>query len=164
MASQILAVSGVLGDGVRSRALISYAASLAGVDRPVRLCFVPTAEGDNPLVLKWFEESFGNDLAIEPSVLTLFTKPNVPDVRKHLLAQDLVWVGGGSVVNLMAVWRNLDAFSNGLGWLPWSNGVRRRVPRGCHGGTGQASLVGRGHHRKGDHATLAPRRYGLTCS
>jgi peptidase E len=116
MASQILAVSGVLGDGVRSRGLISYATSLAGVDRPVRLCFIPTAEGDNPLVLKWFAESFGNDPAIEPSVLTLFTKPNVPDVRKHLLAQDVVWVGGGSVVNL-------DAFSNGLGWLPWSNGV-----------------------------------------
>ncbi|HEY0693705.1 MAG TPA: Type 1 glutamine amidotransferase-like domain-containing protein, partial [Kribbella sp.] len=112
--------------------------------------------------LKWFAESFGNDPAIEPSVLTLFTKPNVTDVRKHLLAQDVVWVGGGSVVNLMAVWRahglpeilhecwqsgvvmagqsagslcwhvggptdsfgdNLDAFSNGLGWLPWSNGV-----------------------------------------
>jgi peptidase E len=162
MASQILAVSGVLGDGVRSRGLISYAASLAGVDRPVRLCFIPTAEGDNPLVLKWFAESFGNDPAIEPSVLTLFTKPNVTDVRKHLLAQDVLWVGGGSVVNLMAVWRahglpeilhecwrsgvvmagqsagslcwhvggptdsfgdNLDAFSNGLGWLPWSNGV-----------------------------------------
>ena len=29
----------------------------------------------------------------------------MPDVRAHLLAQDLLWVEGGSVVNLMAVWR-----------------------------------------------------------
>lgn len=166
MSMQILAVSGVLGDSARTCRLISYAASLAtspgGRDGRVRLCFVPTAEGDNPLALAWFKDAFGNDSAIEPSVLTLFPQPNVLDVRQHLLAQDVVWVGGGSVVNLMAVWRahglpdilaecwrsgvvmagqsagslcwhlggptdsfgdTLDAFSNGLGWLPWSNGV-----------------------------------------
>lgn len=164
--TQVLAVSGVLGEAVRSRRLISYAASLAaapgGRDGRVRLCFVPTAEGDHPLALRWFEDAFGNDPGIEPSVLTLYTKPNVGDVRRHLLAQDVVWVGGGSVVNLMAVWRahglpdilhecwqagvvmagqsagslcwhvggptdsfgdDLAAFTDGLGWLPWSNGV-----------------------------------------
>ena len=31
--------------------------------------------------------------------------PNVEDVEGHLLAQDAVWVGGGSVANLLAVWR-----------------------------------------------------------
>jgi peptidase E len=31
--------------------------------------------------------------------------PNVPDMRDHLLAQDVIWVGGGSVANLLAVWR-----------------------------------------------------------
>ena len=109
MPAQILAVSGVLGDGRRSRRLISYAASLAvspsGRHCRTRLCFVPTAEGDSPLVLDWFNDALGNDPGIEPSMLTLFTKPNVPDVRRHLLAQDVLWVGGGSVVNLMAVWR-----------------------------------------------------------
>jgi peptidase E len=29
----------------------------------------------------------------------------VPDVRAFLLDQDVVWVGGGSVANLLAVWR-----------------------------------------------------------
>jgi peptidase E len=29
----------------------------------------------------------------------------VDDVRAHLLAQDVIWVGGGSVANLLAVWR-----------------------------------------------------------
>jgi peptidase E len=31
--------------------------------------------------------------------------PNVVDPRKHLLGQDVVWVGGGSVANLLALWR-----------------------------------------------------------
>ena len=37
--------------------------------------------------------------------LELFTMPNVADIRAHLLAQDVIWVGGGSVANLLAVWR-----------------------------------------------------------
>jgi hypothetical protein len=105
--SQIFAISGILtGDRTRTRDLISYAVALAGLDdRPARFCFIPTAEGDNPYVLEWFEGAFGNDPAVDASTLTLFTRPNVPDVRKHLLAQDVLWVGGGSVINLMAVWR-----------------------------------------------------------
>jgi peptidase E len=39
------------------------------------------------------------------SHVSLFPMPNVPDVRAHLLRQDVIWVGGGSVVNLLAVWR-----------------------------------------------------------
>jgi hypothetical protein len=46
-----------------------------------------------------------------PSHLHLFPMPNVGDVEAHLLGQDVVWVGGGSVANLLAVWRlhGLDA-------------------------------------------------------
>jgi peptidase E len=39
------------------------------------------------------------------SHVSLFPMPNVPDVRAHLLRQDVIWAGGGSVVNLLAVWR-----------------------------------------------------------
>jgi peptidase E len=31
--------------------------------------------------------------------------PNLDDVRDHLLNQDVIWVGGGSVAGLMAMWR-----------------------------------------------------------
>jgi peptidase E len=39
------------------------------------------------------------------SHLALFPEPNVADVQEHLLAQDVVWVAGGSVANLLALWR-----------------------------------------------------------
>lgn len=42
---------------------------------------------------------------VEVSCLSLFPMPNVTDPAGHLLAQDTVWVGGGSTVNLLAVWR-----------------------------------------------------------
>jgi peptidase E len=47
----------------------------------------------------------------ELSHLHLFSMPNVADVEGHLLDQDVIWVGGGSVANLLAVWRvhGLDA-------------------------------------------------------
>ena len=31
--------------------------------------------------------------------------PNLDDVEGHLMEQDVVWVNGGSVANLLAVWR-----------------------------------------------------------
>ncbi len=40
-----------------------------------------------------------------PSHLSLFPMPNVPDVAAHLRAQDVVWVWGGSVAGLLAMWR-----------------------------------------------------------
>jgi peptidase E len=45
------------------------------------------------------------------SHLTLFPMPNIADIRAHLLGQDVIWVGGGSTANLLALWRlhGLDA-------------------------------------------------------
>jgi peptidase E len=53
----------------------------------------------------------GRVAGFELSHLHLFPMPNVADVEGHLLEQDVVWVNGGSVANLLAVWRvhGLDA-------------------------------------------------------
>ncbi len=50
-------------------------------------------------------EVFAGQGDVDFSVLTLFTQPTVPDAEAYLMAQDVLLVGGGSVVNLMAVWR-----------------------------------------------------------
>lgn len=84
--------------------LIDHAIHLAGdPDRP-RFCYVGTAYGDATNGIAGFYRAFAGSDA-RASHLELFGMPNVPDVRSYLLAQDVIWVGGGSVANLLAVWR-----------------------------------------------------------
>lgn len=80
-----------------------YALDLTGASRP-KVCFVGTATGDESSYLRLFYEAFPAR-SFTPSHLALFTQPSVPDIEAHLLDQDLVYVGGGSVANLLAVWR-----------------------------------------------------------
>ncbi|MEU2347572.1 peptidase E [Modestobacter sp. NPDC049651] len=112
MQRQVFAFSGVLEPrpGERGNApLLEHVLSL-GRDRwmwggPVRVCYVPTAVGDDPAAVSVWSQVYGGRDDVDLSVLRLFPQPNVPDVREHLLRQDVVLVEGGSVVNLMAVWR-----------------------------------------------------------
>ncbi len=89
--------------------LLRYALELSGADRP-KLCFLNTATGDDDArLLACYGAAAGEP--VEASHVALFPMPNVEDLRAHLLAQDVIWVGGGSVANLLALWRvhGLDA-------------------------------------------------------
>ncbi len=44
-------------------------------------------------------------IGARPSHLQLFPMPNVADPADLLLSQDVIFVGGGSVANMLAVWR-----------------------------------------------------------
>jgi peptidase E len=111
-APTILATSGGFREGRRSRyelselsELTEYAIELAGVaGRAPRLCFVATALGDNPLVLHRLIDA-AQTRGLSASQLTLFPMPNVDDITSHLLDHDVVWVFGGSVAGLLAMWR-----------------------------------------------------------
>ncbi len=81
--------------------LDDYLLKLAGAARP-KVCFVPTASGDASDYVAKFEESLAG--RAETSVLRLFTREHA-DLRSFLTAQDIVYVGGGSTANLLAVWR-----------------------------------------------------------
>jgi peptidase E len=85
-------------------AQVRQAMLLSGAGRP-RVCLVPTAMGDSPLVIEAWYATAPNFGPAELSHLQLFPQPNLPDVRAHLMAQDVIFVWGGSVVNLLAVWR-----------------------------------------------------------
>ena len=162
----ILATSGGFVGSERLRwevgPLTRYAVDLAGVTgRAPRVCFLATACGDDPALLATFYDNAWRE-GWTGSHLALLPMPNVADPREHLLAQDVVWVWGGSVAGLLALWRlhGLDAalrdawragvvltgvsagsicwhaggttdsfgpelrpVTDGLGLLPWSNGV-----------------------------------------
>jgi peptidase E len=84
--------------------IVNHALRLTDVSRP-RLCFLATAGGDRSVEIAGYYNAFaGSDDAIV-SHLELYPMPNVADPAAHLLAQDVIWVGGGSVANLLAVWR-----------------------------------------------------------
>ncbi len=106
----ILATSGgFLPDGrwgARVGPLIHHALHLAGDPARPKLCLLATAVGDDPAAYARYYAALARDTPqVHASHLALFPMPNVPDVRAHLLDQDVIWVGGGSVANLLAVWR-----------------------------------------------------------
>jgi dipeptidase E len=90
--------------------LDEYILGLARRPAP-RVCFLPTASGDPLDHITRFYEAF-SDLPCEPSDLSLFRLGRRPvDLRAVLLRQDIVYVGGGSMRNMLAIWRvhELDA-------------------------------------------------------
>jgi peptidase E len=104
----ILATSGGYAPGHRTRLalgpIVRHATELAGVAGTPRVCHVGTAGGDQ----SWFHaelDEAARVAGVRMSHLSLFSMPNVDDVEAFLREHDVVWVGGGSVVNLLAVWR-----------------------------------------------------------
>ncbi|WP_138734450.1 peptidase E [Modestobacter excelsi] len=85
--------------------VFDLAFQLAGDPGRPRICHLGTATGDDPTRIAGFYGAFAARPDVAVSHLSLFPMPTVADVRAHLLAQDVVWVGGGSVANLLAVWR-----------------------------------------------------------
>ncbi|MGE5281027.1 MAG: Type 1 glutamine amidotransferase-like domain-containing protein [Chloroflexota bacterium] len=84
--------------------LDEYVLGLARGARP-RVCFLPSASGDADHYVVRFYRAFPAERC-EPSHVSLFRREQGPaDLRAHLLAQDLIYVGGGSVISLLGVWR-----------------------------------------------------------
>ncbi|MFL5898808.1 MAG: Type 1 glutamine amidotransferase-like domain-containing protein [Solirubrobacterales bacterium] len=90
--------------------LLLRLATERGGERP-RICILPTASGDTSEQIGSFYSAFG-ERSCEPSEVSLFRLGQRPMVlRDHLLSQDLIYVGGGSMVNLLAVWEAHDVAS-----------------------------------------------------
>ncbi len=162
----ILATSGGYKPGERLPlefdSLVHYAVELAGTTgRAPRITHLGTAGGDQ----RHFNAMLSDAASVSGFDLThlnLFPMPALPNMEEHLLEQDVVWVNGGSVANLLAVWRvhdlhrifrkvwesgvvlagvsagsicwhsggvtdshgpDLKPVTNGLGLLPYANGV-----------------------------------------
>ncbi len=87
-----------------NEALRDYVLGLADSADP-RICLLPTASGDAGEQIIAFRRSVGG-LACRPSEISLFRlEDERPALREHLLAQDIIYVGGGSMRNMLAIWR-----------------------------------------------------------
>ncbi|MDL2363522.1 MAG: peptidase E [Patescibacteria group bacterium] len=146
--------------GIQFGPIINYILGLSEKDTP-KFCYIGTASGDSAEKIAWFYNAcIGQN--VQPSHLQLFMMPNVSNIREFIMSQDVIWVGGGSVANLLALWRlhgldsilkeawersiilsgssagsicwhtggttdsfgsELQPVTNGLGLLPFSNGV-----------------------------------------
>jgi len=101
---RILALGGGGFSAEREDILLNdYLLTLAPSGRPPRVCFVGTATGDATDYRERFQTAFGSGRCV-PSELTLFDR-TVHDFDAFLGEQDILYVGGGSTVNLLAVWR-----------------------------------------------------------
>jgi peptidase E len=99
----VLAIGGFGTTGPALPRLVQYAIELSGRPAP-RTCVLNTAMGDDPgSFLRMYAWLSGT--SARASHLQLFPMPNVADPGDLLLSQDVVFVGGGSVANLVAVWR-----------------------------------------------------------
>src|SRR3954466_12310919 len=78
-------------------ALDDYVLSLTDAPEP-RVCLLPTASGDGEGQIRQFHATFGAR-ACEPTHIALFRLGRRPiPLRETLLAQDIVYVGGGSML------------------------------------------------------------------
>lgn len=85
-------------------AICDLIVELADSPRP-RICLLPTASGDPEDQIVRFRRAFG-DRDCVPGVISLFRLSENPvDLREELLSQDVIYAGGGSMVNLIAIWR-----------------------------------------------------------
>jgi dipeptidase E len=66
------------------------------------ICFLPTATGDAPTYIAKFYATFAKQRC-RPTHISFFER--TPRLREILLAQDLIYVGGGNTKTMLAVWR-----------------------------------------------------------
>jgi len=87
---------------MRPGRIFTRAVELSGSDRP-RVLFILTASGDDPQYLAAMYSALA-DTDCDVDHLALFPQPNRP-VDEAIDKADVIWVGGGSVANLLALWR-----------------------------------------------------------
>lgn len=91
-----------------NRLMDDHVLALSGAERP-RICFLPTASGDADHYVVRFYRRFGGGRS-EPSHVSLFRRDRSGgavegDLDGHLMAQDVIYVGGGSLLSLLGTWR-----------------------------------------------------------
>ncbi len=103
----------------RNPKLDDFVLGLAQRKNRPRVCFLATASGDSDSYIRRFHEAFPPSRAAATH-LTFFER-KVRDLKSFVMCQDVIYVGGGSSANMLAVWR-LHGLNRVLR-TAWSAGV-----------------------------------------
>ena len=94
-----------------------YITSLVQKDRP-KICFLPTASGDNDLYKLNFYRAFSK-LNCLTSHIDFFSRTE--NLETKVLSQDIIYVGGGNTKSMLAVWKEWNL--NGILKIAYEKGI-----------------------------------------
>jgi len=108
---------GGFGRNNSSNIIEKYILNLSAKTIP-KICFLPTATGDNDTYIVRFYSIFSR-LNCIPSHIEFFKRTT--NIKKHIMDQDVVFVGGGNTKSMLAIWNNWgmsdllnDAYNQGV--------------------------------------------------
>ena len=118
MRKHIIAIGGGgFGRKNSSQLIEEYLLSISGKDYP-KICFLPTATGDNDSYIVRFYSIFTR-LKCIPSHIEFFKR--TIDIENHIMDQDIIFVGGGNTKSMLAIWNDWgmsqllkDAYNKGV--------------------------------------------------
>ena len=93
---------GGFGRSFGSLEIEKYIVSLSNKKRP-KICFIPTASGDNDLYKLNFYRAFSK-LNCLTSHIDFFSRTE--NLEMKVFDQDIIYVGGGNTKSMLAVWRD----------------------------------------------------------
>ena len=99
---QIIAIGGGgFGREIKDLKIEKYIVDQSKARTP-KICFIPTATGDDQVYIDTFYEAF-NSLGCKTSHINFFKR--TINLKEHILDQDIIYVGGGNTKSMLAVWR-----------------------------------------------------------
>ena len=118
MKKHIVAIGGGgFGRSISSNLIEKYILNLKEKNSP-KICFLPTATGDNDSYIVRFYSIF-NQLNCQPSHIEFFNRTT--NIKKMIMEQDVVFVGGGNTKSMLAIWNDWgmsdllkDAYNEGI--------------------------------------------------
>jgi aminopeptidase N len=115
---QIVAIGGGgFGRTIKDLKIEKYIKSQSNKSNP-KVCFIPTATGDNQDYIDNFYKAF-DELNCKTSHINFFKR--TIDLKPHILDQDIIYVGGGNTKSMIAVWKEwgldrilMEAYEKGI--------------------------------------------------
>lgn len=90
--------------GELNKTFLKYILTLTNKTNP-NICFLPTASGDNPSYIGFWEK-LCRQLSIKGQVLKTFSaSSNLQSFEEQLLRMDVIIVGSGNAINMLAIWK-----------------------------------------------------------